>query len=280
MNDPMNLTPAPPPATHSPKWTFRSILLASTALSLSAGPALALPQGGTVAGGNAAIAQTAPRTLTINQSSGNAIINWQSFNIAPGETTRFNQPSASSFTLNRITGGDPARILGTLSANGGVMIVDPNGVVFGPNSRVNVGSIVAATADIRNKDFMAGNYVFATPGNPNARIVNQGSVTIADKGLAAFVAPGVENAGAIVARLGKVSLASANIFTLDLYGDRLVNVAVSGQVLQQLTGLYGQPVLAPVLANVQNSGQILADGGKVVLSANVAREAVNNVISS
>ncbi|MBF0560979.1 MAG: filamentous hemagglutinin N-terminal domain-containing protein, partial [Alphaproteobacteria bacterium] len=268
-------------------WTFRSILLASTALIhpvavgmsllvLGAGPVLALPQGGTVAGGAATIVQTTPKTLTINQSTQNAILNWQSFNIAPNETTRFKQPSASSFTLNRITGGDPAKILGTLSANGGIMIVDPNGVIFGPGSRVDVNRIVASTADIKNKDFMAGNYNFATPGNINAIIVNQGNVTVADSGLAAFVAPGVANSGVIVARLGKVSLASANTFTLDLYGDRLVNVAVSGQVLQQLTGLDGKPLQA----NVQNSGKILADGGQVVLSASAAREAVNEVVNS
>ncbi|MBF0562691.1 MAG: filamentous hemagglutinin N-terminal domain-containing protein, partial [Alphaproteobacteria bacterium] len=267
-------------------WTFRNTLLASTALCrpmaiglsllIGTGPAMALPQGGSVAGGAATIIQTAPKTLTINQSTKNAILNWQSFNIASGETTRFNQPSASSFTLNRITGGDPAQILGTLSANGGVMIVDPNGVIFGKGSKVDVNRIVASTADIKNNDFMAGKYNFATPGNTNAMVVNQGTVTVADSGLAAFVAPGVENSGIIVARLGKVNLASASTFTLDLYGDRLVNVAVSGAVLQKLTDLDGKPLAA----NIQNSGKILADGGQVVLSASAAREAVNEVINS
>ena len=46
---------------------------------------------------------------------------------------------------------------------------------------------MATTANISNGNFMAGNYTFDTPGNPNASIVNQGSITVEDAGLAALV---------------------------------------------------------------------------------------------
>ena len=67
--------------------------------------ALAAPQGGTVAAGSATISQNGALT-TINQASQKAIINWNSFNIAKGETVRFNQPGAAAIALNRVTGNN------------------------------------------------------------------------------------------------------------------------------------------------------------------------------
>ncbi|MBF0169207.1 MAG: filamentous hemagglutinin N-terminal domain-containing protein [Alphaproteobacteria bacterium] len=265
---------------------FRKRLLSSSALRAVGGGlfgvlilvrvAHALPEGGAVADGQANIVKESPKKLTINQSSDRVIINWKSFNIAADEWTQFVQPSAGSFALNRITGGDPTSILGRLSANGGIMIVNPNGVLFGAGSQIDVNKLIASTANIKNQDFMAGRFNFTQPGNPNAMIVNKGTISIAEKGLAAFVAPAVVNNGVIIARLGKVHLAAGNTFILDMYGDRLVNVAVDSKVMNQVIGLDGKPVDS----SVENTGKIMADGGYVALTADVAREAVNNVINT
>src|SRR5471032_1466789 len=96
----------------------------------SAFPVWANPQGGNVAGGSASIAATGSR-LDVNQTSDRLIVNWQGFSISAGEITRFNQPSSSSVALNRVVGGDPSVILGQLSANGRLLLVNPNGVLFG-----------------------------------------------------------------------------------------------------------------------------------------------------
>ena len=202
-------------------------------------------------GGQATISGTG-KTLTIDQSSNRAILNWQSFDIGSGEAVKIIEPTASSIELERITGGNPTQILGSLSANGQVWLVNPNGVFFGAGAQINVAGMVATTANISNKNFMAGNYVFDTPGNANASIVNEGNITVADAGLLAFVAPSVSNSGVITARLGKVALASGDTFTVDLYGDGLINLQASDQVTQQL---------------VSNSGTINADGGIVMLTA-------------
>jgi large exoprotein involved in heme utilization and adhesion len=69
------------------------------------------PTGGTVTNGSANIV-TSGNTLDINQSSQRAVINWQSFNVAPNETTKFNQPSSSSVTLNRINNSNPSKNTG------------------------------------------------------------------------------------------------------------------------------------------------------------------------
>ena len=245
-------------------------LLMSTALagvlSLAGTPqAYANPTGGQVVGGSASISSSG-NTLTVQQTTSRAIINWSSFDIAPGEITQFEQPSSSSIALNRVTGSqNPSQILGTLSANGQVWIINPNGVMFGGNASVNVAGLVATSADIDNTNFMAGNYTFNHPGNPNATISNAGSITTADAGLVAFVAPNVSNAGLIQAKLGKVQLGSGDSFTLDLYGDGLINLQASAAVTQQI---------------VSNSGVIQTNGGTVTLTAAAAQNTVNSLINT
>src|SRR5262249_25822169 len=63
------------------------------------------PLGGQVVGGQATIQGQGTKTVTVTQATQNAIINWNTFNIGPGELTQFIQPSASSIALNRVSGG-------------------------------------------------------------------------------------------------------------------------------------------------------------------------------
>jgi filamentous hemagglutinin family protein len=246
-----------------------SLLALGGAVALTS-VAFANPTGGVVAAGTATISN-APLTTTINQSSNKAVINWSGFNIAPNETTTFNQPSVNSATLNRIGDANPSQILGTLNANGQVMLVNKNGMFFGKNAQVNVGSLVATTADINNSDFMSGNYVFDKAGNSNASIVNNGTITTADGGYAALAGPSVANKGTINANKGKVALAGGDVFTLDLTGDKLVNFALPSGYSR--SGPLGNT------ASVDNSGKIFADQGTVQLSALAAKQAVDSAIN-
>lgn len=237
----------------------------------------ALPQGGTVVGGDVTIGQSAPDTLNVVQGSNSAIVNWQSFNVGSGNTVNFQQPGSSSVILNRVVGNDPSAIFGTITANGTVMLVNPNGVVFGKGSRVDVGGLVATTANIRDADFMSGNYNFdIASANPSASIVNAGDISIRDAGLAALVAPNVQNAGVIHARLGKVSLGGAKTFSLDFHGDGLLSFGVGSDVVTTPVGADGNPVDALV----SNSGSILADGGVVSISARAVKDVIDNVINT
>ena len=172
------------------------------------------------------------------------------------ETTAFHQPSSSSVTLNRVNDVNPSSIDGTLTANGTVVIVKPNGVFFGPTSTVDVAGLVATTANIADSDFMQGKLKFSKPGNPNAAVVNQGTITASDAGLVGLVAPSVENDGVINAKLGRATLASGDTFTLDLAGDKLISVAVTSDQLPQQV--------------VANTGVIQADGGTVTMTAAAA----------
>ena len=257
----------------------QAILLASVSfvgLAASGNLALANPEGGTVEAGSATIGNADKNTLEINQQSQRAIINWDSFSIGEGETTRFILPNSQSVTLNRDLGGARSEIHGNIESNGRFFLVNPNGILFGPGSRVDVAGLVATTHNIRSQDFMAGRYEFNIPGQPDASVITQGEVSIQDLGFGAFVAPHVRNEGVIAARMGRVELASASGFTLDMHGDRLISFLVENPNEHQIFDSDGNSVSALV----ENHGAVIADGGVVAMSASAARGVVDSVINT
>ena len=250
-----------------PRMRAGTMIAAASIALLHVAAVQANPQGGTVQAGSASIIQQSATRLNVIQQSDKAVIDWRSFSIAPGETTNFQQPSSGSWVLNRVTGSQASQLQGTLSANGRVLLINPNGVLIGPTATIDVAGLAATTADIRDDDFMAGRMYFGQASPEGATVVNQGRITIADTGFAALVAPGVQNSGIITARLGKVSLAGGRTFTLDLDGDNLVKIAVDGDVLQQVLGLDGRQLDALV----DNTGRIGAAGGVIQMTAQAAK---------
>ncbi|ALM84350.1 filamentous hemagglutinin N-terminal domain-containing protein [Bordetella sp. N] len=245
--------------------------------SVVSGGAQANPTGGNVVAGSASINNAGNGTVNINQSSGKAIINWQGFSIGANETVNFVQPGSKSVTLNRVVGNDPSAIFGKLNANGTVMLVNPNGVVFGKSARVDVGGLVATTANIRDDDFMAGRYKFDQASSKlNAMVINEGQISIKDSGLAALVAPAVQNSGVIEAKLGKVALAGARTFTVDFQGDGLLSFDATSVVSNAPKDANGKAVGALV----SNTGVIRADGGTVLMTARAVKDVVDNVINT
>ena len=186
---------------------YRSCLaiLLGIGMILTATLIKASPQDGVVQYGDITITQNSGSAIDtlITQQSQKGIIDWRSFSIGSTEHTHFAQPNASAITLNRVTGGDVSSILGQLTATGRIMLVNPSGIFFGPNARIDVSGLIATTANISNANFLSENYTF-TQGSVDARIINQGHIKIADNGMMYMVAPGVENSGVIEARLGKV----------------------------------------------------------------------------
>ncbi|HEX4553200.1 MAG TPA: filamentous hemagglutinin N-terminal domain-containing protein, partial [Xanthobacteraceae bacterium] len=172
----------------------RTVSLVTVALLIAPPSAFANPLGANVVGGQATVQGQGSALVTVTQSSQNAIINWNTFNLAPGDKTQFNQLNSSSIALNRVTGGlGPSQIFGAISANGRVFLINPYGILLGAGSQINTAGFLASTHDIANDDFMAGNYKFNKPGQPNASIVNLGNIHItpSSTGFAALVAPGV-----------------------------------------------------------------------------------------
>ena len=108
-----------------------------------------LPTGGNVTAGSATIVSPNSNTLNINQSTNQAIINWQSFSVGQGATVNFNQPGASSSTLNRVIGTSASMIDGMIRAPGTVILVNPNGIAISKTGRIDVGSFAASTLNIK-----------------------------------------------------------------------------------------------------------------------------------
>src|SRR4051812_14358468 len=260
---------------------LRKLLLATTPLlAFGLTQASAGPEGASVVGGAATISGQGGPSVIVNQSTSSAVINWNTFNIRANESVRFNQPSASSVALNRVVGGlGPSEIMGSLTANGRVFIINRDGILFGPGSVVNTAGFLATTNDIKNADFMAGRYNFNIPGRPDASIVNKGRITATSGGFAALVAPGVRNSGTITATLGTVALASGNSFTLDMYGDKLITLAVGDSIVNKVIDVATGRPLKSLVSNTKN-GVICANGGRVELTAAAARAVVDSVINT
>jgi filamentous hemagglutinin family protein len=163
-----------------------------------------LPTGGRVTVGRASIGN-AGNTLTVNQSSSAAIINWNSFSIGSAGKVQVNNGLGA--TLNRVKGNVPTSIDGQLKATGSVYIVNPAGVTVGTGGMVATGgSFVASTHDVDSKQFTAGG-AMTFKGSSTAAVVNKGRITSLG-GDVALIARRVNNSGAIQANKGTAALAA------------------------------------------------------------------------
>ncbi|HGB4916392.1 TPA: filamentous hemagglutinin N-terminal domain-containing protein [Salmonella enterica subsp. enterica serovar Welikade] len=255
--------------------TFRRLLGTLTPLAVLTGlvigmlPGLALanpdlPVGGQVVAGQGSIS-TSGNQMTIHQGTHGLVTNWHSFDIGQNHTVQFVQPDSSAVALNRVTGGHESQILGTLTANGQVMLVNPAGVMFGKGARVNTAGLLASTKNISTEDFMAGRYTFSGGSHPGAEIVNQGSLTTTKGGYIVLAADRVRNSGTLSTPSGKTVLAAADRVTLQLDNTGLASVSVNGSVVNAL---------------VENSGLIAATNGQVYLTARGKEMLLNTVVNN
>lgn len=240
-----------------------------TALALAFMPSAGycLPQGEQVVEGSAIFDRSTPDTLNVNQSTDKLIANYDGFSIGQPETVRFIQPSSSSIALNRVVGVDPSIIMGTLTANGRIFLINPNGVTFGPGSKVDTMGLVASTLNLSNDDFMAGRYSFFGSGGS---VVNQGYIS-APGGYVALMGSAVENSGVIEAELGSIALAAGSATTLKLDPKGMISVVVDGSVLSNTSGKDSA---------VKNSGTLKAGGGKVILTAKALDGVFKNAVNT
>jgi filamentous hemagglutinin family protein len=221
------------------------------------------PTGGSVVAGNVSVTQTVNSTH-IQQSSQQAIIDWNSFNIGAKEAVTFVQPSGG-IILNRIdsTAG-MSQIYGNLSATGKIILINPAGIYFGSGASINVGSIIASTANISNANFLAGKYIFDEPSSVNGSIINNGKIIAEQYGLVALLGSHIENNGSIQAELGTILLAAGSKFTLDFTGDHLISFTIDAPATN---------------AKIKNTGLLIANGGQIVVSAQTAETTLDNVIN-
>jgi filamentous hemagglutinin family protein len=216
--------------------------------------------------------------LIIRQGSDKLIVDWNDFSIGEGELTKFIQPGSNSAALNRVYGGNPSSIYGSLRANGKVYLINPNGVFIGPSGRIDAGSFVASTLDTSDEEFLKGAGL-TFKGGSDASVVNLGTITALD-GDAFLIARTVENHGAINAPNGTAGLAAGTEVILQPAGDEKIGVSIasgSGKVVNAGTVAAAQAELKAAGGNlyalaIKNTGTIRAtgverQGGRVLLRA-------------
>ena len=216
------------------------------------GSSEANPTAPQVVSGSAAFATPDPSTLQITNSA-NAIINWGQFSIQAGELTRFIQPTSASAVLNRVVGTDPSAILGQLQSNGHVFLINPHGMVFGPDAVIDTAGFTASTLNITDADFLEGRLAF-NGGDAAGEIVNQGFVSAGENGDILLIAPNILNSGTLHTDGGNLLLAAGKSITITSMDVKGLNFEVQ----------------APD-DSVVNLGRILADNGAAGLFAGTLR---------
>ncbi|MCI6232330.1 MAG: filamentous hemagglutinin N-terminal domain-containing protein [Selenomonas sp.] len=135
-----------------------AFLATAIALTLSGSAAYAMPEGGSVASGtvtgltNGTVASGGTLTATSD-----AIINWNSFNIASGETLNLN--TTDHALLNRVTGTGISTLAGILNQTGTntAILVNPNGIVVSGTGVINAGNMILTTLALSDSQFLNGN---------------------------------------------------------------------------------------------------------------------------
>ncbi|QWD03200.1 filamentous hemagglutinin N-terminal domain-containing protein [Polynucleobacter paneuropaeus] len=250
--------------TQNISYILLSLVLIGSEDALAAG----LPTGGKVEAGQVSIAQTTT-TMNVTQTTQRAVVSWNSFDVAKGNTVNFVQPNASAVTLNRVNGVTPSMINGAINANGQVIFVNPNGVVFGKGSEVNVGGMVSTTMNVSNADFMAGKDQLTFSGGDTGKVVNKGRITVSDaKGFVALMAPEVRNEGVILANISganSIALVSGKQVTLTFADRQMISISIDASVVNSL---------------ITNKRLIQVNGGQVVIAANAANNLMSSVVTN
>jgi len=231
------------------------MLLGSLQVAFRSQLAMANPMGADVVGGSVQM-QSVGNTLTIQQSTDRAVINWQGFSIGSGEATHFAQPSTSSAVLNRVTSRESSQIMGSLQANGQVYLINPNGIMIGNGAVVNVGSFIATTANVGTDSFMKGGAMDFV-GAGEAGIVNQGTIR-ANSGNVMLMAKTVKNEGTIQSPGGTVGLFGGKDFYLKKDEPGSIGVKVGAAGLAVEAGVENSGVIEAMKAQLEAQGNVYA----------------------
>ena len=264
-----------------------------------------LPTNGTVTSGSVTIPTnpTSDNTLNITQTSANAVIKWDTFDIGAKATVRFYQgtgtpgtanwtPNSSYAVLNRIYQSSPSQIYGALKADGKVYLINQNGILFGPGSQVNVHSLIASTLNMRDSDFLNGALKFTAenyqdpaydptkpvydPGNPslpttystNVAVSNFGNITTDSVGSVYLLGPYVENGGAITAPQGAIRLISSLPAVFTTPGtvptdSVLYDVQINADPTVRATAVTYNSYLSGGIAYNLSTGSLISDAGNI-----------------
>lgn len=210
------------------------------------------------------------------ECSDKAILHWDTFSIQAAEKVEFVQPYADASVLNRIKGNEVSQLLGQLSANGSVYLINPNGIFIGPDAKIVAAFFAASTLDVLDEEYLQGKDLLFE-GASNELLENHGSV----QGLNGvfFIAKKILNEGEISSE-GAVGLGAAEKILYQPHKNRKIFVDVGeeqeGQIWQngkiealaveiRANGAYEKAIQTKGSINSLTLSE--SDDGKIIISA-------------
>lgn len=237
-------------------------------------PTNTLPVGGGITPGVPTIGQ-AGNTMTINQSSNQALGYFTRLNIGANAVLIVNEPGAASSFLAHVIGTDPSQIYGFLKSNGTVMLVNQSTILVSPGGKVDVAHFVASGINISDSDFLAGHLNFANSTGAGGTVENQRLIKTGSGGSVYLIGSNVSNSGIIHSPNGESILAVGQRVELIDSGTPAVSVKLTGAPgnitnLGKIIAHAGTIGIATGL--IDNSGKLSAsnvvhDGGRILLRA-------------
>jgi len=253
----------------------------------------AQPEGFHLVAGNATAPAIIDGALVI-QSGRQTIIQWDGFSIDAGQIVKFQQLDACSAILNRVSGGEASRLMGSLLSNGKVYLINPNGVLIGPDARIETAGFIGASFDVLDADFLKGKELFFSGESENS-VVNLGTISC-PSGDVALIARKVANHGTIAAE--QVQLAAGLEVLLKTEGPEKILIrpaiekdsSIDGAALEHSGSIKAlvaelKSGRSPYTKAIQCSGNICANavsekGGRVFLIADQGRVELSGTIQA
>ena len=230
------------------------------------------PEGGTVISGQGSITRINALDTQISQQSQNLLMNFDSFDLSKDETVLINQPDAAAWFVGRVVGGSPTAIFGSITANGRIALVNPQGVIFGETASINAAGVFASALGLANQDlFQKEGAIFKSADGPGGYVINHGVINASVGGSVTLLGESVTNSGIIVATLGQVTLATGSQAVVSFGPDQLIGIEVTEEVLENNESLRSA---------LTNTGTIDAAGGTVMLTSSVSKSLFDHAINN
>ena len=200
----------------------------------------------------------------ITVTGGNGFVEGNA-DIYTGHTVNVTGDNGATFAYRDNRANIESTLNGNLNSNMKIVVIDRDGIFFGNDFNADVQSIIATTGHVEVSDIMDGGQLTISDVDQGGDITQNGTITIAEAGLAAFVAPTVKNNGVINAKLARVQIGAVKTATVDLYGDGLLEIALDAQLSDAL---------------IENSGGIFAEGGVVQMTAMAVKGTVDKIVNN
>ncbi|MFT6518263.1 MAG: filamentous hemagglutinin family protein, partial [Candidatus Azotimanducaceae bacterium] len=229
------------------------------------------PEGGVVISGQGQVNQISPVQTNINQQSQNLLMNFDSFDVDSNESVQISQPNASAWFVGEVLGGAPTNIMGSITANGKVALINPRGVIFGETATIDAAGIFASAMKLDAQQIFDGDSQLQAEQGDGGYVINQGVIQASVGGSVTLLGETVSNSGVIVATMGQVSLVSGSRAVVNFGPEQLIGIEVTEAVLENNQGLRDA---------VSNSGTIDALGGAVMLTSSVSKSLFDHAVNN